>query len=104
MMDVLPQCILLYIFSYLPFRFVRTVSLVCKRWLQIAYDKTLIKNAKQDEFQEVNVTETVDIFIQAMEWRPSLFQSIDLAGATMSWEAFCKIAHNCERLVVFKHG
>ena len=35
-----------------------------------------------------------------MKWRPSLFESIDLCGASTTWEAFCKIVQNCDRLKV----
>lgn len=42
--DVLPQRITFLIFSYLPYKFVRTTaSLVCKAWRQLAYDKNLLR-------------------------------------------------------------
>lgn len=104
-MDILPQSIMLLVFSYLPYKFVRrTASLVCKGWRQIAYDKSLIKYAKEEDFLEINARhsskETVDNFLQAIEWSPSLFHSIDLCGAKTSWETFCEIVHNCTGLKV----
>ena len=78
-MEVLPHSITLLIFSYLPYMFVRTTaSLVCKAWCQLAYDKSLINYATEKEFSEINVedasAETVNYFLQAVKWRPSLFQ------------------------------
>ena len=71
-MDSLPQSIILNIFSYLPYKFVReTASLVCKVWLQISQDKSLIKYARDTEFSEVKAQnsskETVDNFRQAVK-------------------------------------
>lgn len=59
-MDVLPQSILLHIFGYLHYKFVRkTLSLACKKWMEIAYDKTFIRNVKEEEFREINTRETL---------------------------------------------
>ena len=104
-MGSLPQSIILNIFSYLPYKFVRkTASLVCKVWLQISQDKSLIKYARDTEFSEVKAQnsskETVDNFRQAVKWRPCLFQSIDLSGASTNWSTFCEIVENCTRLTV----
>lgn len=104
-MDTLPQSIILHVFSYLPYKFVRrTASLVCKAWLQISYDKTLIKYARYHEFSVVKAQntskETVDNFLIAVQWRPSLFRSIDLSGAKTTWATFCKIVENCAGLTV----
>ena len=104
-MDSLPQSIILNIFSYLPYKFVRkTASLVCKEWLQISQDKSLIKYARDTEFSEVKAQnsskETVNKFHQAVKWRPCLFQSIDLSGASTNWSTFCEIVENCTRLTV----
>ena len=98
-MEVLPQNIVLLIFSYLPYKFVRTTaSLVCKAWRQIAYDKSLIKYARDEEFLETSArgssTETLNYFLA------SLFHSIDLSGAKAMWETFCEIAHNCGELKI----
>lgn len=104
-MEVLPHSITLLIFSYLPYKFVRTTaSLVCKAWRQLAYDKSLINYATEKEFSEINVedasAETVNYFLQAVKWRPSLFHRIDLSGAKTTWETFHKIAHNCSELII----
>lgn len=104
-MDVLPQSITLLIFSHLPYRFVRTTaSLVCKAWRQIAYDRSLIKCATDEEFLEVKARdsskEAVNTFLQVVKWRPSLFLCIDLCGAKTTWETFCEIAHCCAELKV----
>ena len=102
-MDVLPQSIMLLIFSYLPYKFVRTTaSLVCKAWCQIAYDRTLMKYAEDEEFLEINARdsskETMDNFLQAIKWRPSLFHCIDLCVAKTTWETCCEIANRCAEL------
>ena len=39
-------------------------------------------------------------FFIAIEWRASLFHSIDLSGAKTTWETFCKIVENCAGLTV----
>ena len=93
------------IFSYLPYKFIlRKASSVCQAWRQIAYDKSLIKYARDEEFLETNArgssTETLNYFLQAVQWRPSLFQSIDLSGAKATWETFRVIAHNCGELKI----
>ena len=104
-MDSLPQSIILNIFSYLPYKIVqKTASLVCKVWLQISQDKSLIKYARDTEFSKVKAQnsskETADNFRQAVEWRPCLFQSIDLSGARTTWSTFCEIVENCTGLTV----
>lgn len=110
-MDVLPQSIMLLIFSYLPYEFVQTIaSLVCKAWHQLAYDKNLIKYAGRKDLSEINardsLKETVDNFLQAVKWRPRMFHkprmfhSIDLCGATTTWKTFGEIAHNCTELKI----
>lgn len=104
-MEALPQSITLLVFSYLPYKFVRTTaSLVCKAWRQIAYDKSLIKCATDEEFLETSARdssiETVNYFLQAVKWRPSLFHSIDLCGAKTTWETFSEIAQNCCELKI----
>lgn len=91
------------IFSYLPYTFVQTTaSLMCKAWCQSAYNKTLIKYAGREDFSIINIRdsskEAADNFLQAMKWRPHLFHSIDLCGATTTWKTFCEIAHNCTEL------
>ena len=77
---------------------------MCKAWLQISQDKSLIKYARDSEFSEVKAQnsskETVDNFLQAVEWRPCLFQSIDLSGAKTTWSTFCEIVQNCPGLTV----
>ena len=102
-MDILPQSIILQIFSYLPYKFVRTAaSLVCTAWRQIAYDKSLIKYARDEEFLEINARDsskqTVDNFLQAVQWRPNLFHCIDLCGAKTTWATFCAITNCCVEL------
>ena len=73
-MDSFPQSIILNIFSYLPYKFFRkTASLVCKEWLQISQDKSLIKYARDTEFSEVKA---------------------------QNWSTFCEIVENCTRLTV----
>ena len=104
-MDVLPQSIMLLIFSYLPYEFVQTIaSLVCKAWHQLAYDKNFIKYAGRKDLSEINardsLKETVDNFLQAVKWRPRMFHSIDLCGATTTWKTFGEIAHNCTELKI----
>ena len=104
-MEVLPQNIPLLIFYYLPYKFIlTTASFVCQAWRQIAYDKSLIKYARDEEFLETNArgssTETLNYFLQAVQWTPSLFQSIDLSGAKATWETFRVIAHNCGELKI----
>ena len=104
-MDVLPQSITLLIFSYLPYEFVQTIaSLVCKAWHQLAYDKNLIKYAGRKDLSEISardsLKETVDNFLQAVKWRPRMFHSIDLCGATTTWKTFGEIAHNCTELKI----
>ena len=104
-MDVLPPSITLLIFSYLPYEFVQTIaSLVCKAWHQLAYDKNLIKYAGRKDLSEINardsLKETVDNFLQAVKWRPRMFHSIDLCGATTTWKTFGEIAHNCTELKI----
>ena len=71
-MDSLPQSIILNIFSYLPYKFVRkTASLVCKVWLQMSQDKSPIKYARDTEFSKLKAQnsskETVDNFRQAVK-------------------------------------
>ena len=45
-------------------------------------------------------TETLNYFLQAVQWRPSLFHSIDLSGGKATWEMFREIAHNCGELKI----
>lgn len=101
----LPQSITLLIFSYLPYKFVQTTaSLVCKAWRQLAYGKNLIKYAGRKVLSEINARdsskETLDNFLQAVKWRPRMFHSIDLCGATTIWKTFGEIAHNCTELKI----
>ena len=96
---------MLQIFSYLPFKFIRTVvSLVCKTWCQLAHDKSLVKKARPSELLEIKAKqageECVDSFMQVVEWRPNVLQSIDLSGAKTTWTTFGKILHNCQELRV----
>lgn len=104
-MEFLPQSIIIQVFSYLPYKFIRaTASLVCKAWCQAAYDRSLIRYAKEEEFLEITVRnspkETVDNFLQAVNWRPRLFQYIDLSCSKTTWETFCEIVHLCTELKI----
>ena len=98
------ESITLLIFSFLPYKFIRTTeSLVCKAWRQLAYN-CFIKYAGREDFSEINARysskETVDNFLQTMKWRPRLFHSIDLCGATTTWKTFGEVAHNCTELKI----
>ena len=77
---------------------------MCKAWCQIAYDKSLIKYAGEEEFSEIiargSSEETVQNFLQAVKWSPCLFQSIDLCCAKTTWETFCHVVHNCAELKI----
>ena len=104
-MERLPQSIILFIFSYLPYKYVRkTVSLVCKTWFHLACDRSLVRYAREEDFLEVKArdksSETVESFLEIVEWRPNLFHSIDLSGSKTTWEEFAKIVRNCGGLVV----
>lgn len=77
---------------------------MCKAWCQAAYDRSLIRYVKEEEFLEITVRnsskETVENFLQVVNWRPSLFQYIDLGCSKTTWEAFCKIVHLCTKLKI----
>ena len=104
-MEILPHSIILEIFSYLPFKFIRsTISLVCKTWCQLVRDKTLVKKATREELSEIKAKQAgeqcVDSFIQVVEWRPNVFQSIYLSGAKTMWRTFGIILETCQELRV----
>ena len=70
----------------------------------MAYDKSLIKYAGEEEFLEISprnsLKETVDSFLQVVQWRPRLFQFVDLSCAETTWETFCEIVNCCAGLKI----
>ena len=107
-MERLPEEIILYIFSFLPAPYVfRTVSLVCKDFRRLAYDRQTV-TLGLEFLREISLgkkgsllPEAVDKLLEVINVAPAdIVTSLSLLNGKTTWESLSRLKRKCSNLLL----